>query len=289
MALAMTMTEDYYDDEAEGVRLMDIFAAHADPYFALDDSESNFRQPLKGFATGGEKQAPRPAAQEGELLLVVRKLCKHHVQGGVLLHILQNVDLWIHSGEIAALVGPSGSGKSTLLQILGLLDAPTSGQILMGDSDISRLSDTARTKLRSLHIGFVYQFHHLLPEFTALENVALPQIIAGAKMEDAMDKGMDLLQALGLGKRLDHRPATLSGGEQQRVAIARALVNDPYLLFADEPTGNLDPGTSEEVFQILLDQARTRGIGALIATHNMDLAHEMDRILELRGGRIVPY
>jgi lipoprotein-releasing system ATP-binding protein len=205
------------------------------------------------------------------------------------LQILQNVDLRLRSGEIAALVGPSGSGKSTLLQILGLLDAPTSGQIMMGDQDISQLLDNARTKLRSLHIGFVYQFHHLLPEFTALENVALPQIIAGNNREDAQDKAMDLLQALGLGKRLDHRPAALSGGEQQRVAIARALVNDPYLLFADEPTGNLDPETSEEVFDILLDQVRTRGIGALIATHNMDLAYEMDRVLELKAGRIVPY
>lgn len=226
---------------------------------------------------------------EGNMLLMVRGLNKHFIQGTNKLQILNNVDLRLYSGEIAALIGPSGSGKSTLLQILGLLDAPTSGKIMIGERDISRIKDRARTKLRNEYIGFVYQFHHLLPEFSALENVALPQIIAGVKKKDAEDKAADLLEQLGLDHRLKHRPATLSGGEQQRVAIARALINDPYLLFADEPTGNLDPETSEEVFEILLKQVRNRGIGALIATHNMTLASEMDRILEVKSGRVLPY
>lgn len=226
---------------------------------------------------------------EGNTLLMVRSLNKHYLQGSNKLQILNNVDLRLYSGEIAALIGPSGSGKSTLLQILGLLDAPTSGKIMIGERDISRLRDRARTKLRNEYIGFVYQFHHLLPEFSALENVALPQIIAGVNKKDAEDKAADLLEQLGLDHRLKHRPATLSGGEQQRVAIARALINDPYLLFADEPTGNLDPETAEEVFEILLKQVRNRGIGALIATHNMALANEMDRILEVKSGRVLPY
>ncbi len=226
---------------------------------------------------------------EGELLLMARGLCKEYKQGANKLQILKNVDLRIYSGEITALIGPSGSGKSTLLHILGLLDTPTSGQILISDMDVSKLPERARTSLRNGHIGFVYQFHHLLPEFSALENVALPLIIAGEKTKYAEEKAEDMLDQLGLAHRLKHRPATLSGGEQQRVAIARALINDPYLLFADEPTGNLDPETSEEVFEILLNQVRDRGIGALIATHNMELAGEMDRILEVKSGRVLAY
>ncbi len=229
------------------------------------------------------------AVEEGLILLGVRNLNKIYKQGGNKLHVLNNVDLRLYSGEITALVGPSGSGKSTLLHMLGLLDSPTSGQIMMKDQDVSKLSDRTRTKLRNEHIGFVYQFHHLLPEFSAIENVALPQIIAGQPKQDAEEKAADLLGKLGLSHRINHRPATLSGGEQQRVAIARALVNDPLLLFADEPTGNLDPETAEEVFELLLDLVRSRGIGALIATHNLDLANEMDRILEVKSGRILPY
>ncbi|PCK00103.1 MAG: ABC transporter [Zetaproteobacteria bacterium] len=236
-----------------------------------------------------EAQNDEYLSTEGNTLLTVRGINKEFSQGTNKLEILKNVDLRLHSGEIVALIGPSGSGKSTLLQILGLLDSPTSGQIFIGDRDISRLSDRQRTKLRNGHIGFVYQFHHLLPEFSALENVALPQIIAGIKQKEAEEKAADLLEQLGLDHRLKHRPATLSGGEQQRVAIARALINDPYLLFADEPTGNLDPETSGEVFEILLKQVRNRGIGALIATHNMELASEMDRILEVKSGRVLPY
>lgn len=260
--------------------------------FALDENESEDPlddQEIELDALSDDIQDDEDLRAEGNLLLMVRGLSKYFVQGNNKLQILNNVDLRLYSGEIVALIGPSGSGKSTLLQILGLLDAPSSGQIMIGERESSRLSDRERTKLRNGYIGFVYQFHHLLPEFTALENVALPQIIAGVKQKDAEDKAADLLEQLGLDHRLKHRPATLSGGEQQRVAIARALINDPYLLFADEPTGNLDPETSEEVFEILLKQVRNRGIGALIATHNMTLANEMDRILEVKSGRVLPY
>lgn len=266
--------------------------------FALDENDDLLDDPVEEHLDEDDAdlgdlsddiQGDEDLRAEGNLLLMVRGLNKHFIQGTNKLQILNNVDLRLYSGEIAALIGPSGSGKSTLLQILGLLDAPTSGKIMIAEREISSLKDRARTKLRNEHIGFVYQFHHLLPEFSALENVALPQIIAGVKQKHAEEKAADLLEQLGLDHRLKHRPATLSGGEQQRVAIARALINDPYLLFADEPTGNLDPETSEEVFEILLKQVRNRGIGALIATHNMTLANEMDRILEVKSGRVLPY
>lgn len=227
--------------------------------------------------------------KEGNLLLSIKSITKQYKQAGNTLNILNGVDLRISAGEITALVGPSGSGKSTLLHILGLLDTPTSGQVIIGGRDVTKASDIIRTELRGRHIGFVYQFHHLLPEFTAQENVAMPQIIAGKTPEEANQKAKDLLVQLGLEHRMKHRPATLSGGEQQRVAIARALANDPYLLFADEPTGNLDPETSDEVFELLMDQVHRRGIGALIATHNMALANQMDRILEMKNGRVLPY
>jgi lipoprotein-releasing system ATP-binding protein len=226
------------------------------------------------------------AAIQNDALLLARGITKTFVQGGNTLNILNNLDLKIEGGELCALVGPSGSGKSTLLQILGLLDKPTSGQLKIGGHNAEKLGDAARTKLRLNEIGFVYQFHHLLPEFTALENVAMPQIIRGVKKKLAHEKAAERLEALGLVARLTHRPSRLSGGEQQRVAIARALINEPKLLFADEPTGNLDPETSEEVFNILLEQVRTRKIGALIATHNHDLADQMDRVLELKSGKI---
>jgi len=176
-----------------------------------------------------------------------------------------------------------------LLQIAGLLDQASAGSIVIDHHQVSGVSEKARTKIRLNDIGFIYQFHHLLPEFTAQENVAMPLIIAGQKRDIAMDRGAHILGQLGLGKRLDHRPARLSGGEQQRVAIARALANDPKLLLADEPTGNLDPETSAEVFDILLEQVRHRDLGGLIATHNHELADQMDRALELKAGRIIPF
>ena len=244
---------------------------------------SNTEKP-KAMAPAKVKSAAE--AIRNDALLLARGVTKTFVQGGNKLNVLNNLDLKIEGGELCALVGPSGSGKSTLLQILGLLDKPTSGKLSIAGQQAEKMGDKKRTKLRLSEIGFVYQFHHLLPEFTALENVAMPQIIAGISKKDAHEKAAERLKALGLSERLTHRPSRLSGGEQQRVAIARALINEPKLLFADEPTGNLDPETSEEVFNILLEQVRVHKIGALIATHNMDLADQMDRVLELKAGKI---
>lgn len=213
---------------------------------------------------------------------------KTFVRGQNRLTIFRNLSMSVNEGEIVALVGHSGSGKSTLLQLAGLLDTPSDGAVWIDEQPASILKEKARTKLRSQDIGFVYQFHHLLGEFTAVENVAMAAIIAGDSHKRAKEKAARHLRELGLGHRLEHRPSQLSGGEQQRVAIARALVNEPKLLLADEPTGNLDPETSEDVFNLLMDQVRMRHIGALIATHNLDLAHQMDRVLELKSGQIKP-
>lgn len=245
---------------------------------------SNAEKP-KAMAPAKVKTAAE--AIRNDALLLARSVTKTFEQGGNKLNVLNSLDLKIEGGELCALVGPSGSGKSTLLQILGLLDKPTSGKLSIAGQQAEKMGDKKRTKLRLNEIGFVYQFHHLLPEFTALENVAMPQIIAGISKKDAHEKAAARLKALGLSERLTHRPSRLSGGEQQRVAIARALINEPKLLFADEPTGNLDPETSEEVFNILLEQVRVHKIGALIATHNMDLADQMDRVLELKAGKIL--
>lgn len=226
---------------------------------------------------------------ERDVLLKIEGLEKTFEQGGEQLTIFKDLSMKIEAGELVALVGPSGAGKSTLLQIAGLLDQPTGGQIRIGHQYVQKLNDFDRTRLRRDYIGFVYQFHYLLPEFTALENVAMPRIISGMNKSEARDRAEKILKELKLGHRLTHRPARLSGGEQQRVAIARALANDPKLIFADEPTGNLDPHTSAEVFDLLLQQVRQRQMGALIATHNLALADSMDRALELRGGKIVPF
>lgn len=277
-----SVKDDYFTPAPAG------YEEDIDLEYDLDGDELDIEQEISEASTSANEE-PHSGVKEGDMLLMVRGLNKYYMQGSDRLEILKNVDLRLYSGEITALIGPSGSGKSTLLHILGLLDSPSSGQIFIGGNDISGANDKMRTKLRSGHIGFVYQFHHLLPEFNALENVALPLVIAGINQKFAQDKAADMLEQLGLAHRLKHRPATMSGGEQQRVAIARALINDPHLLFADEPTGNLDPETSAEVFEILLNQVRTRGIGALIATHNMELANEMDRILEVKSGRVLPY
>lgn len=224
------------------------------------------------------------------ILLKAENLGRVYHQAGEVLNVLHDANFEIRAGEIVALVGPSGSGKSTLLQSVGLLDRPTSGRILIaGEDAVAGNDDEKRTALRRKYIGFVYQFHYLLPEFTALENVTIPQMIAGKTRKEGEGRAKELLESLKLGHRLDHRPARLSGGEQQRVAIARALANSPKLLLADEPTGNLDPETSNGVFEMLTDLVRSTGIGALIATHNMDLAERMDRILELKAGRIISY
>jgi lipoprotein-releasing system ATP-binding protein len=206
--------------------------------------------------------------------------------GGAEIAVLNGVDLDLRQGEIVALVGPSGAGKSTLLHIAGLLEQPDSGVVLIGGRDCSGLSEEERTLLRRRELGFVYQFHHLLPEFSALENVMLPQMIAGAARRRAREKAMALLDRVGLGPRSGHRPARLSGGEQQRVAIARALANDPKILLGDEPTGNLDHATGESVLSGLLDLVRHGGLAALIATHNIDLAGRLDRIVALADGKL---
>ncbi|MCB1532401.1 MAG: ABC transporter ATP-binding protein [Alphaproteobacteria bacterium] len=226
---------------------------------------------------------------EKDVVLKLSALEKTFEQGGRKLTIFKDLSLKVEKGEIVALVGQSGTGKSTLLQIAGLLDKPTGGQVSIDKKPAQSMNDLQRTKIRNEDIGFVYQFHHLLPEFDAVENVAMPLIIRGANRSESKDKAVAILKDLGLGERLDHRPARLSGGEQQRVAIARALVHNPKLLLADEPTGNLDPETSAGVFDMLMRQARERGIGALVATHNLQLADQMDRGLELKAGKIVPF
>jgi lipoprotein-releasing system ATP-binding protein len=203
------------------------------------------------------------------------------------LPVLRGADLALAAGEIVALVAPSGTGKSTLLHLAGLLEKPDAGEVFVEGRPAGTLSDDARTAIRRGTIGFVYQFHHLLPEFSAEENIALPQMAAGVARGAARDRARALLAAFGLAGREAHRPGKLSGGEQQRVAIARALANRPRILLADEPTGNLDVGTSERVFAELLDQVRHHGVAALIATHNPELARRMDRIVTLRDGRVV--
>jgi lipoprotein-releasing system ATP-binding protein len=204
------------------------------------------------------------------------------------LPVLRGVDLSLRPGEIVALVAPSGTGKSTLLHLAGLLERPDSGAVFVDGRDAGGLSDAARTQIRRDSIGFVYQFHHLLAEFSALENVVLPQMIAGVPRAAARVRARGLLDAFGLGARLAQLPGKLSGGEQQRVAIARALANRPAVILADEPTGNLDAGTSDRVFAELLRIVREQGVACLIATHNADLAARMDRVVTLRDGQIVP-
>ena len=219
-------------------------------------------------------------------VLVLRNVRRGFKQGAVTLEVLRGVSLAIGSGELVALVGPSGCGKSTLLHIAGLLEQADAGEIRIAGQDGASLPDKQRSALRRKAIGFVYQYHHLLREFSALENVIVPQMIAGTPRKAATVRAAELLTQVGLGPRLNHRPAELSGGEQQRVAIARALANRPQLLLADEPTGNLDEHTAEEVFGILLRLVRGAGLGALIATHNTALAGRMDRRLTLHEGVI---
>jgi lipoprotein-releasing system ATP-binding protein len=201
--------------------------------------------------------------------------------------VLRDVTLQIKAGEVVALVAPSGAGKSTLLHIAGLLDTADSGTVRLNDQDLSAANDKRRTQARRQDVGFIYQFHHLLPEFTALENIVLPQLANGVAQTAAEARARDLLAKVGLAARADHRPSELSGGEAQRVAFCRAMANKPTLLLADEPTGNLDPKTSDQVFAVLMDIVRETGLSALIATHNLELAHRMDRVLRLDGGRLV--
>jgi lipoprotein-releasing system ATP-binding protein len=208
-------------------------------------------------------------------------------QGPRAIHVLDGANATLMPGQAVALVGPSGAGKSTLLHIAGLLETPDSGQVVVNGRDCSRMDDSARTRVRRAEMGFVYQFHQLLPEFSAVENVMLPQLIQGRREREARTRATELLTGLGLAERLEHRPAELSGGEQQRTAIARALANAPRLLFADEPTGNLDPSTSEHVFHEFIGLIERTGVAALIATHNMELARRMHRVLRMEAGKLV--
>ncbi len=219
-----------------------------------------------------------------EVILELKNIHRHFIQGGKDLHILKGVDFTLNRGEVVTLVGASGSGKSTLLQIAGLLDGMNEGDVIIDGQTCTKLSDNKRTRIRRYDVGFIYQFHHLLPEFNALENVMLPQIIAGVGKSKARKKATGTLEKLGLGSRVTHRPSELSGGEQQRVAIARALINDPKILLADEPTGNLDEATGNGVMNELLRLSREEGISALIATHNNQLARKMDRCVTLHNG-----
>ena len=224
-----------------------------------------------------------------EPALSLRGITRIYETEGERLEVLTRADLDLNAGELVGLVGPSGSGKSSLLHAAALLEAPNEGEVWIGGQNGLALSERDRTALRRREVGFVYQFHHLLPELDALDNVALPRMIAGASQNEAREAAEQQLTALGLGGRLRHRPGQLSGGEQQRVAIARALVNAPRILLADEPTGNLDPATSDQVFEALARACREAGAAALIATHNHELAGRMDRVVTLDQGRVVAW
>jgi lipoprotein-releasing system ATP-binding protein len=221
-----------------------------------------------------------------EPVLVTRDLKRSFVQGDITIEVLRGVNLEVAPGEIVALLGPSGSGKSTLLQAVGLLEGGFEGSIRLAGEEASRLDDEGRTRVRRELLGFVYQFHHLLPEFNAVENVVLPQLVKGTPPEAARQRARELLGTLGLSERLDHRPAKLSGGEQQRVAVARALANKPPLVLADEPTGNLDEHTADVVIAEFLRLVRGEGTAALVATHNERMAAKMDRVVRLHEGRL---
>ncbi|MCF6430528.1 ABC transporter ATP-binding protein [Leisingera sp. MMG026] len=223
-----------------------------------------------------------------ELTLELTGISKSYLQGTPgQVDVLRGADLTLQAGEIVALVAPSGAGKSTLLHIAGLLDTPDAGEVRVAGEDVSRKGDRRRTRVRRQEVGFVYQCHHLLPEFTALENIVLPQLANGVSQKAAAARAADLLATVGLAGRAGHRPAALSGGEQQRVAFCRALANAPRVLLADEPTGNLDPGTADQVFAALMELVRGTGLSALIATHNLELAARMDRQVKLQDGLLV--
>ncbi len=226
--------------------------------------------------------SPKPQPQ-----LRLERLERAYTQGSRRIEVLKGASASFFPGETVALLGPSGAGKSTLLHIAGLLERPDKGAVIINGIECGKLSDNEQTRMRRMEVGFVYQFHHLLPEFSALENVALPQLILGLTRDKAEERSRELLNSLGLDERWDHRPAQLSGGEQQRVAIARAVANDPKVLLADEPTGNLDPPTAERVFEQLLKLVRNSGLAAVVATHNLDLASRMDRTLRLSDGLLV--
>jgi lipoprotein-releasing system ATP-binding protein len=216
--------------------------------------------------------------------LVLKNITKNFLQGKQVLHVIKDANLEIKKGEIVALVGPSGSGKTTLLQIAGLLDNPNSGQIIINDTELAQAKDEIRTEFRKNHLGFIYQFHHLLPEFTALENIAMPLLIKGKSKTDAFAQARIILKEIGLEDRENHRPAELSGGQQQRVAVGRAIVGKPSIVLADEPTGNLDSENANNVFNLLMEFTRKYQIACLMVTHNLELARKMDRTIAIKDG-----
>jgi len=222
-------------------------------------------------------------------VLELRDIVRQYKSEGGTLRVLEGANLTLNPGELVGLVGPSGSGKSTLLHTAGLLEKPEGGQVFLEGEDCMALGDAGRTRLRREKLGFVYQFHHLLPEFNARDNVAMPLMVGGLSRKQARKKAESLLADMGLSERLRHQPGQMSGGEQQRVAIARALVNDPRLVIADEPTGNLDPATTERVFQSLIRMARGEGAAVLVATHNMALTAHLDRVLTLKDGKLTAF
>ncbi len=222
-------------------------------------------------------------------VLELRDIVRQYKSEAGTLNVLQGASLQLNPGELVGLVGPSGSGKSTLLHTAGLLEKPEGGQVFLEGEDCVALGDSGRTRLRREKLGFVYQFHHLLPEFSARDNVAMPLMVGGMKRGEARKKADTLLAEMGLTERAKHQPGQMSGGEQQRVAIARALVNDPRLMIADEPTGNLDPATTDRVFQSLIRMARSEGAAVLVATHNMALTQHMDRVLTLKDGKLTEF
>ncbi|MDE4131961.1 ABC transporter ATP-binding protein [Phaeobacter sp. QD34_3] len=227
-------------------------------------------------------------AENPQMALDLKGITKAYNRGSsAQVDVLRGVDLSLKPGEVVALVAPSGAGKSTLLHIAGLLDTPDAGSLSIAGQEVVGLGEGSRTRLRRRDIGFIYQFHHLLPEFTAAENIILPQLADGTRPKEAEQRARELLDLVGLSARAAHRPAELSGGEQQRVAFCRALANRPSVLLADEPTGNLDPGTSDQVFEVLMELVRSSGLAALIATHNLDLAARMDRMLRLEQGKLL--
>lgn len=225
---------------------------------------------------------------EKRILLRAEALHKEYPMGkDQRLHVIKGLDIEVREGEIAVIVGPSGSGKSTLLHLLGGLDHPSSGKVVVDNFDLSLLSEEELAAFRNKTLGFIFQFHHLLPEFTALENVAMPALIRGEKIQAAKSRAVALIEEVGLGERIEHKPSELSGGEQQRVAVARALMNDPRLVLADEPSGNLDEDNSQKLHQLLADLAQKRGLTFVIATHNLDLTKRAHRVLQLVDGRLV--
>jgi len=225
---------------------------------------------------------------EKRILIRAEQLHKEYPMGkDQHLHVLKGLDIEVREAEIAVIIGPSGSGKSTLLHLLGGLDRPSSGKVIVDDHDLGLLTEDELAAFRNKTLGFIFQFHHLLPEFTALENVAMPALIRGERFEEAQGRAVELLEEVGLGERVGHKPSELSGGEQQRVAVARALMNSPALVLADEPSGNLDEENSQKLHQLLADLAQKRGLSFLIATHNLDLTKRAHRVLQLVDGRLV--